>query len=313
MSDRSALRDPHHVVELPELWRPLVATARVVIPSTLLASLFYYFGLRYTDYHYAQYGLDDAALGYTTTDYVVRSLNVTIQPARVVAVTVALAVFAHLAIAVSLRLLAARHPTASAAAGRTLGVLFVAVGATGSVRYWSHWSEGLDPAAQSRWWLVSLVTLAYGLYIGLVRPGPGPAVSRLAAQAMSPREQRTIGTILLTVLLTLITYGAFTFARAYAQDRALQQAYETEAKPWVYPLVRVYSRFDLALDDALGITESRPTSSTSGYRYRYDGMRLFIQDNGRLLLWPADRSPRAGMFILHETADIRVEYQPEPR
>src|SRR5262245_17081257 len=126
-----------------DAWRPLLGVARVVVPSTFLVSLFYYFGVRFTDDHYRQYGLDDAALDFSTTDYVVRSLNVTVQPLRAVALVVVTAVGAVIIVNVSLRLLGARRPSALRSARRMTGLGVVICGLLGCIVFWRSQTVGL--------------------------------------------------------------------------------------------------------------------------------------------------------------------------
>ena len=85
-----------------------------------------------------------------------------------------------------------------------------------------------------------------------------------------------------------------------------------EVAPWAFPTVIVYSPDDLALDD-IGNPEHRIGDEPGAFRYRYDQLRLFVQDNGHIFLWSTTESPRTGMFVLHESDDIRLVYQPELR
>jgi hypothetical protein len=299
---------------LRQAWSIVVATARVLVPSTLLASLFFYFGLRYTQDHYLQYGLDESGLGFSTTDYVVRSLNVTVQPARVVAVVVAVAVGLHIGLSAALQVAHRSRPGSDERLARRLGGGLVVVGTVGMLLFWSPGRLDVEPLTSSVGWLVSLATVLYGLYLARKRTrGEGGGVSRLVAEALSDGERRIVGSVLLGTAVVLVVHGAFEVTRAYAHERALQQAMQNEASPWNFPLVRIYSRVDLALDDRLNVDEDLLPGDAGAYRYRYENMRLFLQQNGRVVLWPADRSPRSGMFILHESDEIRIEYLPELR
>jgi hypothetical protein len=296
-----------------QAWSIVVAAARVLVPSTLLASLFFYFGLRYTQDHYLQYGLDESGLGFSTTDYVVRSLNVTVQPARVVAVVVAVAVGLHIGLSAALQVAHRSRSGSDERLARRLGAVLVAAGTVGMLLFWSPGRLDVEPLTSSLWWLVSLLTVLYGLYLGGKRPRGEGRVRRFLAEALGDGEWRIVGSVLLGTAVVLVVHGAFEVTRAYAHERALQQAMQNEASPWNFPLVRIYSTIDLALDDRLDVDEDLLPGEAGAYRYRYEDMRLFLQQNGRLVLWPADRSPRSGMFILHESDEIRIEYLPELR
>lgn len=296
---------------MSEVWEQLRRGAKVIVPSTIFVSLFYYYGLRYTDELHHQFGLDDAALGYSPTDYVVRSLNVTVQPLRVVAVAVVISIVGHLAIGAALRSAERRRPGIRRPATKSVGIAALVIGLTGAGVMWTHGRMDLPDLHRAGYWLLSLLLVAYGVHLAWLRAGDDDRLARFVVSTVEERERRTIAVVLLATLLVLVTYGAFEFARFYARDRAVQQARRTEAAPWIFPRVRVFSRDDLALDEDLGISERVVEGDLLALRFRYEGMRLYAQDNGRILLWPADRSPRAGMFVLTETDRIRVEYEPE--
>lgn len=299
-------------LDLSQAWSSVVAAARVLVPGTLLASLFFYFGLRYTHDHYRQYGLDDAGLGLSTTDYVVRSLNVTVEPARLVATAAIVAVALHVALAVTLRRASRDRPESGERLARGLGAALVVAGVVGTVLFWSPGRLDVDPMSSAGGWLVSVLAVAYGLYLGGVRTSPTGRTSFIT-EALGVTERRVLGALLLAVAVVLVAHGAFELTRTYARERAIQQALQNEAKPWTFPLVRIYSDVDLALDDELGVKEEVLPGDEAAYRFRYEGLRLFLHQDDRLVLWPADRSPRSGMFVLREADGLRVEYVPELR
>jgi hypothetical protein len=304
--------------ELSQAWSVVVAAARVLVPGTLVASLFFYFGLRYTEDHFLQYGVDDAAFRFSTTDYAVRSLNVTVEPARLVATFVVAAVAAHVALAVVLRRVDRARPGSGARVARAIGVALVAAGVAGALAFWSPGRFDVAPVTGTGWWLVSVLAVMYGLYLGWGRPGSAAPPDRERerpplAEALGPTERKVVGSVVLAMAVVLVAHGAFDLTRAYARDRAIHQALRNEARPWAFPLVRVYSDIDLGLDDQLDVEEVVLPGDDGAYRYRYGDLRLFLHHGDQLLLWPADRSPRAGMFILRETEGLRIEYTPELR
>jgi hypothetical protein len=299
-------------LDLSQAWRIVGAAARVLVPGTLVASLFFYFGLRYTHDHYLQYGLDDAALGFSTTDYAVRSLNVTVEPARVVATAAITAVALHVALAVTLRWASRDSPESGERLARGLGAALVVAGVVGMVLFWSHGRLDVAPMTAAGWWLVSVLAVVYGLYLGWVRTSPKGRTSFIVA-SLGDTERRVVGALLLAMAVVLVAHGAFELTRIYARERAIEQALQNEAEPWAFPLVRIYSHVDLVLDDELDVREEVLPGDEAAYRFRYEGLRLFLQHDDHLVLWPADRSPRSGMFVLREADGLRVEYVPELR
>lgn len=314
--------DRDGATELSQAWSVVVAAARVLVPGTLVASLFFYFGLRYTEDHFLQYGVDDAAFQFSTTDYAVRSLNVTVEPARLVATFVVAAVVAHVALAVALRRVDRARPGSGARLARAIGGTLVAAGVVGALVFWSPGRLDVAPVTSTGWWLVSVLAVMYGLYLGRRprrdgRPGSAPRDRGRErpplAGALGPTERRVVGSVVLAMAVVLVAHGAFDLTRAYARDRAIRQALRNEAQPWAFPRVRVYSDVDLGLDDELDVEEVVLPGDEGAHRYRYGDLRLFLHHGDRLLLWPADRSPRSGMFILRESASLRIEYVPELR
>lgn len=316
--------DGKAATDLSQAWSVVAAAARVLVPGTLVASLFFYFGLRYTEDHFLQYGVDDAAFEFSTTDYAVRSMNVTVEPARLVATFVVVAVAAHVALVVALRRVDQLRPGAGRRTARAIGAVLVGAGVVGTLVLWSPGRFDLAPVTSTGGWLVSVLAVIYGLYLGWGRPGSAAPRDReqerdqdrdrppLAA-ALGPTERKVVGAVVLAMTMVLVAHGAFDLTRAYARERAIQQAMQNEARPWAFPLVRVYSVVDLGLDDQLDVEEVVLPGGEGAHRYRYGELRLFLHHGNRLLLWPADRSPRAGMFILRESARLRIEYVPELR
>jgi hypothetical protein len=274
-----------------------------------LVSLFYYFGLRYTDDHYRQYGLDDAALGYSSVDYVVRSLNVTVQPARVVAIAVLAAISLHVALMAVLRRIQHRRPQTDVSPARIVGLIVLAAGLVGTFEFWSPGRVTSDQVRLTGGWLISVALVAYGTYLAYNQQGN--RTSRLRQELNDRGQRRMLTSLVVAVLALLIAQGAFDFTRAYARDRAYRESLRISNNPGWFPLVRIYSKIDLALDDQLDVAETELNLEDGAFRYRYDQLRLFIQDNGRIVLWPAHQQPLAGMFILTESSDLRVEYIPQ--
>jgi hypothetical protein len=283
------------------------------VPGTLLASLFLYFGLRYTDEHYRQYGLDDTALGFSTTDYVVRSLNVTVQPARTVTLVAIGCVILHILLSLGLRSANHIQPGADKKISQGLALVLIGFGALGMFLFWSRAPLDVSEVTSTRWWLASVLLVMYGIYLEWMRPRPAGHPSRLFREALGDRGWRVAASLLLAFAILLVAHGAFDFTQAYAKARAEHQAMYNASHRSRFPLVTIYSKVDLALDDRLAVDEVLIPGGEGAYRYRYAGLRLFLQQNERLVMWPEDRSPRSGMFILRESDDIRIEYQPEPR
>lgn len=296
-----------------QLWKTISKASQIVVPSTLLASIFFYFGLRYTQDLYRQYGLDDSALGFSTPDYVERSLNVTVEPARNVAVAALAAVGSHVVLSVAFQLADSAKLGLGKRFAQLVSVLLVGGGIAGTLTFWSPGHLKLGPVASAAWWLVSVVAILYGAHLGWTRTGSTSRVTVLIRQALSSGERRVLTTLSLVLVTLLVAHGAFELTRAYAYERAVRQALRNEGTPWAFPTVRIYSRIDLALDEDLGVPEQVLEGEPGDYRYRYVNLRLFLHQNERIVLWPAHSTAREGVFILRESDDLRIEYLPSVR
>src|SRR5215472_13847652 len=67
----------------------------VVAPTTLLAALLYYFGWSHAYWFCNYFGVNSTVLGFTTTDYLMRSVDALFVPMTVAASAALLAVWGH--------------------------------------------------------------------------------------------------------------------------------------------------------------------------------------------------------------------------
>jgi hypothetical protein len=291
-------------VSSPEPW---LRHAKILVPGTLVASVFYYLGLRYTDYQYRQYGIDDSALDFSTTNYMYRSINVASPPAITVAAAIVVALALHLALSGTLRLVSNRSPRLHRRVTTGTGLTIVTGGVVAMLIFPSHGAS--DSVRRAIAWLLCIVLIAYGAWL-TTRHAPGSLrAATITSYVADGSERRALRALFSLAIGLLATYGVFNLASVYALDRAYHMSLYIQAHPSLYPLVRIYSTYDLALDDEAGVSEHRLSVVTSqGFRFRYDDLRLFLEDNGHVVVWPANRSPRRGMLIIADGDNIRVEY-----
>jgi hypothetical protein len=294
---------------LSQAWTALVAASRILVPSTFLASLFFYFGWRYTREYFWLYGLDVGGLGFSTTDYVMVSPNVFVEPVREVALAVIVGIGLHVALTTALRLANRTWPGLGDVLARILGAVLVVAGTAGLLLLWSPDRVDVESTTRAATWLVSVLVVIYGVYLGWVRGRPADQISRFVRDSIDGHERRIVVSLLLAMAILLVAKGAFDLTGSYATDRAIEQATGTDHRSRNFPLVRIYGKYDLALDD-LDVPEEVLPGEEGAYRYRYVDLRLFLQQNDHLVLWPADRCPRSGMFVLRESDDLYVQYEP---
>ena len=86
--------EPAHSQE-PALGPAVDFITRVVAPASLLTAILYYFGYLREHALFAYFGVDPGSLGFSTTDYLVRSAGTIFLPIATVLVCGVLAVAAH--------------------------------------------------------------------------------------------------------------------------------------------------------------------------------------------------------------------------
>ncbi|MEM7338410.1 MAG: hypothetical protein AAF467_07185 [Actinomycetota bacterium] len=303
--------------------------AAVVIPGSFVTGLFYYFGVAYTRALYGALGVNYRGLEFTTTDFVIRSLNVTVEPMRTVLIVATLVAVGHVGVRLALSVIA-QGPTVARTVAWVVGPATAVVGLVLLYGSWNARHFRLPngrlillghPWQAAAIWLVGSLVMGYAYY--LHRETFDSAFGSAGARKRRRVETRSTMAVLTLVFVISTSYGVFETTRHYAQLRGQAQAERNEANCHGFPLVAVYSLNALYLEhdgietadlgpDTAGANMGDDAEQASGYRFRYDGMRLFIHDNGRFVVWPADRALRGGVIILREDAGIRVELTREP-
>lgn len=255
-------------------------------PVTLATTLMIYFGWARTQEQARYMGLDGSLFGYTTQDYVLRSINTLFIPLLVLA-------------ALGLGWLAA-HNRISAALGRPAGRRMLRYVGRGM------FYAGLAVATLSVL-VVSLDRSRAPLVVPLTLAG-GTAVAAygqwLATAAGVRRIERRSNAAWLGALKTLVVGGIIALAlfwelSAYAgvvgRGSALQIARSDSL-----PRATVLSNTPLNIK-APGVREVRLTddgAATGAAQYRTTGLRLMVRSGGRIFLLHDGWTPQRGTVIV---------------
>ena len=292
--------------------RPLRATLRgigtVVAPTSAVTALLYYFGWSRTNVQSHQLGLDDSLLGYTTQDYLLRSMSSMLAPLVIGVLATLVGLAAHAAIM---------------AWARGAG--------TGSAG-----SEGMDPGRRR-----SLRRLAAGLAIvGAV----ALAVGGLGTRATRPSDFVYVASpICVTVGIVLVVYAANLYRRFlmggdleraagelqglhlvasgavvmllllslfwnvshYAAIKGRNLAATVEKLLPRQPSVIVYSQKRLYLQPP--VVETRLDPQDAAYNFAYTGLKLLFRSDRKYFLRPSDPSSQANI-VIPDGLDIRLEF-----
>jgi hypothetical protein len=278
------------------------AAARSIASQTvMITALLYYFGWVRTQTTYAYFGIDAGALGFSTTDYVLRSINSTFQP-LIGAGLVALGLMAvHSWIVVP----AVTAPTRS----RTRRFAHVAILTAHAVA------------------LVLAAVVAAGLLaqdevgrrLGFVLPlalfgaaGLFAYVQHLRSLTSAPDGTAPVGFSTAPhsrslALLALGLVGLLWAVALYATHVGAGIAANIAAGLPTRPDVSVYSTQRIAISGT-GIAVDEIQQEGTKYRYRYSGLRLLIHTHDRYLLLPASwQKGRDSVYLIQDNDDIRID------
>lgn len=280
--------------------RLLQGAVKALGPMALVTAWLYYIGWVRTNSQARYFGVDPSLLGYSTTDYILRSVTSLFGP--VGALLIGLTLLGVAKRRLDERLAAkpeqrARHRVI----GHNLalaGVILALIGAAGLV--------GLDSGG---WWPVvaaagllpgGLLLLAGRYLSSFTGSGSGSAGHRIDAM-----EGLIIGLILVV--------GLFSAGFFYAIQIGTLSAHNLERRLDGMPEIHVFSPTDLELG---GGTDCEPVRSADGaFRCRYTGLRLLVSSNDRLFLVPkgwAD-APNRYVHVVPLTEDLRIDVRTNGR
>jgi hypothetical protein len=254
----------------------------IVAPATLLTALMYYFGWSHAYWFCDYFGVNSTVLGFTSTDYMMRSVDALFVPMTVAASAALLAVWGHTLFRA--RLAAGSRPPA-------LRVLLLA--ATTVL------SEHLVAAPLSLGFGVLL--LVYVLHLRRLVTDDHKATSNGRGWA---------AVVEWAVVFVLVGLSLFWAATDYSAAVGRSRASHFVAAMPGYPNVVIYSERSLSLH-APGVREVRCKDPEAAYRFRYDGLKLVLESGDEYLFLPAEWTPTNGVAILIPRMNsLRLEFFP---
>lgn len=269
------------------------AFSAVVAPASLVSGLLYYFGWLHSYWFYDYLGVDSTVLGFSTSDYLMRSVDALFVPMTLTATAALVALWGHSLL---------RTRLAAGARPRVLRVFVPALAAAGSLLVLAGLWSMVTPTFLRAYLAVAPLCLGLGVvslvYVLRLRRLLSPAPSHVV-----PMLEWAVAFVLVGLSLS---WAATDYAFAVGRSRARQLVRELPS----YPPVTVYSARSLSLD-VPGITETRCREPHAAYQVRYDGFRLLPRSGNRYLLLPAHWTPATGVaVILPRTASVRLEFTP---
>jgi hypothetical protein len=260
-------------------------------PLTITTALLFYFGWVRTSVEATTLGVNDTVFGYTTQDYVMRSVNALFLPVVVAAVLAIGALVLHGWLVAGIR----PEPTRRRRVARVLGSILLPSCVAVPV------AAGL--VEQRRPELTGLV-LPPGIADGVIlRRRTDPDSDLLDTPAARRRELR------IRVLIGIVVAAAmFWWVGDFAAVVGRGLAYRIADDVGKLPGVVVYSEKNLQIDTP-GVHVTTLSSEASAYAFRYDGLRLLERSDGRLFLLPDSWTIDSGtLVVLPDDGHVRIEY-----
>jgi hypothetical protein len=265
-------------------------------PVSVASALMLYFGWARTAEQARVMGLDVSLFGYSTQDYVIRSVSTLYLPLLVIG-AVALGW-----LGVHRRLLQVLDRPSSRPrlrlAGR--GVLALGVVAAVGAAALATLSPGRPPLLLPLVIAAGTAVAAYGAWLTSAAGGGGPAL---------PAWQRALRVLLTSAVVTLaLFWQASNYAGVVGRGYALQIARSVPD----LPRATVFTAAPLGIQ-APGVQEERVQTGPDGRedqpRYRTTGLRLLTRSGGRMFLLHDGWTPRTGtVVVLPDDDHVRWQF-----
>jgi hypothetical protein len=274
---------------VPAVWR---VAGLLLSQTAVLTALLFYFGWVRSRETYGYFGVDVELLGFSASDYVLRSVNSAFRP---------LMVLGLLGVAVTVA-----HGRVSETGGQRMmppivlavGALSVAVGLAGIAVGNLGGQLGIAlPISLTAGFLL----IAYADLLWCRMRGARPWAARAPAAHV-----RTF------LLLGLAILGLFWSVSLYAVEVGRERAESLHRQLRSRTRAVVFSKDRLSLAGrGVQLVEQPPGSR---YRHRYSGLYLLAQAQGRYFLLPIGWSKgRDSVLMIPDTDDIRLEFTTSSR
>lgn len=286
-----------------ETWRSaLKGVASLVAPTTVVTSLLYYFGWARTSVQARAMGLEQSLFGYSTSDYILRSLSSLFAPMFVGLAVVAIGLAVHAAI------LSKGWGLEAAASGRAGSVRWLvgllALLATGGAVLLA---VGLISAADDEPTRRQIITSPLFVTVGIGLIGYALHLKRKAFAPDSggrwSAEARSFHLLSATVFPVLLLLGLFWTVSKYAALKGQDLAALIDQQQQQLPDATIFSAKPLQLQPP--VVERQIGSPDSGFAFQYTGLKLLFRSDGRYFLRPVGSDLN---ILIPESPDLRFEF-----
>jgi hypothetical protein len=271
--------------------------SRVLVPAGLLTAMLYYFGYVREQALFSHFGIDLGILGFSTTDYLVRSTSTVFFPLAAVLVIGVAAVAVHHLLVYLLSRLGDRRRWVVWVVLAVIAVVLLVAGVVGLQR---RANPAIGP-------LFAPVALASGAV--LLQYTADMAQLHQPTPAQLPTVLASTQKVRRGLLAALALVAVFWVTTTVAQQRGVATANAIEISLLVRPQAVVYSRARLQITGP-GVTLSELDAADAAFAYRYSGLRPLIHAGGRWFLLPAGWTHDNGATVIvlpDSVNDVRVD------
>jgi hypothetical protein len=267
-----------------------------IAPTTIITSVCYFFGYIWTRKYLSYFGIDSNAVGYSSSDYVLKSVSVLYAPILVLLLGSAAALWA---VAYIRRLAKQERGTQPIrVAGRTaivIGIALMLRGVVGVVH--PHWELIHGTLLTALALCVGPVALVVGCWLlsaARTATGPEPFTNARLVSLVAA------GAVIVMALFWLTNI----FATAYGESEAKSTAAELWSKETGVTLFtgqRLGAPSNLVVESALSQStapDAAPSAGASGGTFRYLCLRALVVRGDRWVLVPARWTPEYGYAVI---------------
>ncbi|MDQ3898824.1 MAG: hypothetical protein M3326_16550 [Actinomycetota bacterium] len=273
---------------MSSLWRIVSA---VVAPATLTTALLFYFGWTRTRAVAAYFGVDHTTLGFSAQDYILRSIDAIFLPLGALLLVALILSWNHSVLmraADTGRLVSIvrRVPVVATIFGLACllyGLPTSMTGAGGRLAF-------VGPLSVA----AGMVALGYATHLRRRLHGASRGMTTGADMTSLPWA----------VLSLLVVLNLFWAASYYANMLGDQRGRELAARLVLQPDAIVYSEKALSIQEP-GVTEMIVGDEDAAFRFRYDGLKLWVHSGKKYFFIPETWGTLGGAVVMLREDDVR--------
>ena len=279
---------------LPEVVQMVTAFAA---PTTLVAALLLFFGYNRTVHLFLTFGVDVGSLSYSAQDYMLRSVEAIYAPIAILLIVGVVLLFGHgwVLHRVSGRVYTRRL--------RYIAATLLVVG--GAVLFRGLLGIAIVDLSRNE-----LVLTPLALSTGAACTAYGYWLHRVIAPAHPFEWPAWMRNMFVGIVIAVVLLGLFWATTNVAQAYGRAVAHDFLRDIPKRPAITIYTSNRLYLQGR-GVTEEA-LRGDQGFKYRYQGLRLLVQSDGRYFVF-SDRATARDVttFVVPVSDDIRIDLEPD--